>query len=169
MATVAVPGVLGAVRSQPSQQAATAVAAEDRYGAVYYDSSARRWAVLSNATNRSCGLTAVACSSRTGVLTVAFTPLATVGTYMVDEDDAYAGRFAAGAVAGTHSMAITFRAPVRAVGGGVYRGRLRRVLPRHVSDVLTQVRAIAGPVITRTWSTCTAPPVSPGQLARVIS
>ncbi|MEV6596768.1 hypothetical protein AB0M36_07860 [Actinoplanes sp. NPDC051346] len=109
MVTVAVPGALAAIRYQPNQEITSTATVEDRYGAVYYDLKTRRWAILSNATHRGRGLSAVSCSSQTGILTVAFTPLAAVGTYTVDEDDAYAGRYAAGAVAGTRSLAITFR------------------------------------------------------------
>jgi len=83
--------------------------AEERYGVVRYDAGAHRWAILSTPTFQSSGLTGVSCSSSSGVLTVAFTPLASIGTFMVDEDEAYAGRYDAGAAPTTHSLAITFR------------------------------------------------------------
>ncbi|AGZ46717.1 hypothetical protein [Actinoplanes friuliensis] len=82
---------------------------EERFGVVRYDTAAQRWGVLNNATFQSSGLGSVSCSSSTGILTVGFTPLGTIGTFTVDEDDAYAGRYDAGAALTTRSMAITFR------------------------------------------------------------
>ena len=51
----------------------------------------------------------MSCSSGSGILTVSFTPLTSIGTFTVDEDEAYAGRYAAGAAPTTRSLAITFR------------------------------------------------------------
>lgn len=87
---------------------ATGSAAE-RFGSVRYDGAARRWVIAASATERADGLTGVSCSPATGILTVSFSALGTVGTYVVDEDDAYAGRYHAGASATTQRLTVTFR------------------------------------------------------------
>ena len=92
-----------------TQDVSGVAAVEERYGTVSYNAGAHRWAILSTPTFQSSGLTGVSCSSSSGVLTVAFTPLASIGTFTVDEDEAYAGRYDAGAAPTTHSLAITFR------------------------------------------------------------
>jgi len=93
----------------PIQDEPAAIAVEERFGIVRYDAGAHRWAILSTPEFQSSGLTGVSCSSGSGVLTVTFTPLTSIGTFTVDEDEAYAGRYEAGAAPTTHSMAITFR------------------------------------------------------------
>ena len=93
----------------PTQDEPAAATVEERFGVVRYDAGARRWAILSTPEFQSSGLAGVSCSSSSGVLTVAFTPLTSIGTFTVDEDEAYAGRYEAGGAPTTHSMAITFR------------------------------------------------------------
>lgn len=94
---------------QSTQDEPAAVTVGERFGVVRYDAGARRWAILSTPEFQSSGLTGVSCSSSSGVLTVAFAPLTSIGTFTVDEDEAYAGRYEAGAAPTTRSLAITFR------------------------------------------------------------
>jgi len=93
----------------PIQDEPAAVSVGERFGVVRYDVGANRWAILSTPEFQSSGLTGVSCSSSSGVLTVAFTPLTSIGTFTVDEDEAYAGRYEAGGAPTTRSLAITFR------------------------------------------------------------
>jgi hypothetical protein len=124
---VPIAALIGAASAAPISLAAasprlTTLAApsvrtvEERYGVVRYDAGAHRWAILSTPTFQSSGLTSVSCSSGSGTLTVAFTPLTSIGTFTVDEDEAYAGRYDAGAAPTVRSLAITFR---RAGSGAV--------------------------------------------------
>lgn len=83
----------------------------ERYGVVQYDTAARRWAIASSPPFESKGLTGVSCSASTGVLTVAFTPLDSIGTFTAEEDDAYAGRYAVGAGPNRQNLFITFHRP----------------------------------------------------------
>jgi hypothetical protein len=109
-AASAAPLSLAVASPQPStQDEPAAVTVGERFGVVRYDAGTRRWAILSTPEFQSSGLTGVSCSSSSGVLTVAFTPLTSIGTFTVDEDEAYAGRYEAGAAPTTRSLAITFR------------------------------------------------------------
>ncbi|MGA5301864.1 hypothetical protein ACPCHT_18180 [Nucisporomicrobium flavum] len=105
------PYALTAARKSPTAPVAAAgtVTVQDRYGVVRYDTARNRWVVAGEAPLRGSGLTGVSCSSATGKLTVSFTPLSTIGTFTVDEDDVYAGRYAAGAAATSKSLTITVR------------------------------------------------------------
>jgi hypothetical protein len=86
-------------------------AVEQRYGIVRYDTGAHRWTVLSTPLFQSAGLTGVSCSAATGKLTVGFDSLGTIGTFTVDEDESYAGRYDAGASITADALVITFRKP----------------------------------------------------------
>jgi hypothetical protein len=86
-------------------------AVEQRYGIVRYDAGAHRWAVLNTPLFQSAGLTGVSCSGSTGKLTVGFAPLGTIGTFTVNEDESYAGRYDAGAAITSAALTITFRKP----------------------------------------------------------
>lgn len=108
-AALAAPISFAAASTPPGAKTPGAGAVEERYGLVRYDTKARRWAILSTPPFQNSGLTGVSCSSKTGILTVSFAPLTSIGTFTVDEDDLYAGRYAAGAVATSRSLAITFR------------------------------------------------------------
>lgn len=110
-AAAGIPSAMAAIRSSTAVAAPSAdgVTMQDRYGVVRYDTARHRWVVANESPLRSSGLTGVSCSPATGVLTVTFTPLSTIGTFTVDEDDAYAGRYAAGATTTRNSMAITIR------------------------------------------------------------
>ena len=81
----------------------------ERYGIVRYDNGSHKWALLNTAPNQSTGLTGVSCSSSTGKLTVTFERLTIIGTFLVDEDEAYAGRYDAGASASQTALTIVFR------------------------------------------------------------
>ncbi|MEV8506287.1 hypothetical protein AB0368_15835 [Actinoplanes sp. NPDC051475] len=107
----ATPSALAAVREQPGSPIGPSAAAtiDDRYGVVRYDAAARRWVIAADPLLQGNGLTAVSCSPASGILTVSFKPLRTIGTFTVDEDDAYAGRIAAGAIPSRSSLAITIR------------------------------------------------------------
>jgi hypothetical protein len=83
---------------------------QQRYGIVRYDIAAHRWTILSTPVFQASGLTGVMCTA-TGTLVVGFDPLTTIGTFMVDEDESYAGRYDAGASVGTDTMTITVRRP----------------------------------------------------------
>jgi hypothetical protein len=108
-AALAAPISFAAASTPPGAKTPGAGAVEERYGLVRYDTKARRWAILSTPPFQNRGLTGVSCASKTGILTVSFAPLTSIGTFTVDEDDLYAGRYAAGAVATSRSLAITFR------------------------------------------------------------
>lgn len=109
-AALAAPVSLAAASSRsPTLDTPGLATSDERYGVVRYDGAAHRWAILSTPAFQASGLTGVSCSSSSGILTVAFTPLTSIGTFTVDEDEAYAGRYDAGAALTTHSMAITFR------------------------------------------------------------
>jgi hypothetical protein len=95
--------------SRTSLDAPGEATVEERFGIVRYDAGAHRWAIVSTPTFQGSGLTNASCSSSSGVLTVGFAPLTSIGTFTVDEDEAYAGRYDAGAAPTTHSLAITFR------------------------------------------------------------
>jgi hypothetical protein len=103
-AAVAVP----ALTAGAAVPAATPAVAQ-RYGIIRYDPAAHHWAILTTSPFHASGLTGVTCSSSTGKITVGFTPLATIGTFTVDPDDAYAGRYAAGAAVTATSMVIVLR------------------------------------------------------------
>ncbi|WP_199516332.1 hypothetical protein [Nucisporomicrobium flavum] len=104
------PYALTAARKSPTApEAAGTVTVQDRYGVVRYDTAKHRWVVAGESPLRGSGLTGVSCSTTTGKLTVSFTPLSTIGTFTVDEDDVYAGRYAAGATVTTKSLTITVR------------------------------------------------------------
>jgi len=83
--------------------------AAERFGIVRYDNGSHKWTLLNTAPNQSSGLTGVSCSSSTGKLTVTFEPMTIIGTFMVDEDEAYAGRYDAGGSASQTALTIIFR------------------------------------------------------------
>ncbi|MCA2218190.1 hypothetical protein [Jidongwangia harbinensis] len=128
----------------------------ERYGIVRYDSSARRWAIVSGGVFRGSGLTGVSCAPGTGVLTVTFAPLTTIGTFTVDEDDAYAGRLHAGAALTTSTMAITFRA----TGGAAVPCHSAAVRIPH-SSLQVWIRGGSAGAPATTLPTTSRPPTPP--------
>jgi hypothetical protein len=84
---------------------------EQRYGIVRYDTAAHHWTILDTPAFYSSGLTGVACSASSGKLTITFEPLTAIGTFTVDEDESYAGRYDAGASIVPDAMTITIRRP----------------------------------------------------------
>ena len=83
---------------------------EQRYGILRFDTSVHRWTILDTPLFQSSGLTGVACMPN-GTLVVGFEPLTTIGTFAVDEDESYAGRYDAGASIVANAMTITIRKP----------------------------------------------------------
>lgn len=82
-----------------------------RTGIVRADPATGAWSVLSNPAHTPAGVTGVSCSHATGALTVTFTPVASIGTFIVGMDETYVGRYDAGASAGLDRLVITIRRP----------------------------------------------------------
>ena len=138
---------------------------EQRFGIIRFDTGARRWAILSTATYRPSGLTGVSCSAATGRLTVGFTPLGTIGTFTVDEDEAYAGRYEAGASVTAGSMTIVIRK--RANGATVpCNARELRIAG---SNLQLWIAGTAQPVASPTPTRPNSGPVSPGPTTKPTS
>ena len=94
---------------------ATVAPEAERYGIVRVD-AAGTWSILADTAHQPSGLTSIVCAS--GTLTVTFLPLATIGVFLADEDETYAGRFDAGASVGLDRFVVTFH---RAATGAVVR------------------------------------------------
>jgi hypothetical protein len=111
-AAVAVPVAAAATpppsHSYPQDQPPGQI--EQRYGILRFDTTVHRWAILDTPLFQSSGLTAVTCAPN-GTLVVGFEPLTTIGTFTVDEDESYAGRYHAGASIVSNAMTITIRKP----------------------------------------------------------
>jgi hypothetical protein len=157
-AAIAIP-VAAAATPRPSRDVVIPPpgAVEQRYGIVRYDPGAHRWAVLNTPLFQSAGLTGVSCSASTGKLTVGFVPLGTIGTFTVDEDESYAGRYDAGAAITADALTITFRRP--STGATVSCGDGQLQLPNSSLQVLvvgTGTRPTSGP----TSPTASPPTVS---------
>jgi hypothetical protein len=79
-----------------------------RYGILRYDTAHHRWTIVDTPLFQSSGLTGVTCASN-GTLVVGLEPLSTIGTFTVDEDESYAGRYDAGATIASNALTITIR------------------------------------------------------------